>query len=180
MHVIKSTATQTPSFETCATKVMGPNGEMKVSKTVGPTTECKYQKEFYGGFQPRQLHNRLLAQFLIDTSTFPTKPSFIESYNFGVTDVTLETIVQCMNGKLNLNKNLLKINQNTNVSSDKDINGNELKLAQPERNSYSKIRGGKNFFFIQFNFPFQDYFSSYETGQSVGVAKTEEPREKTT
>ena len=25
--------------------------------------------------------------------------------------------------------------------------------------------------------PFQDYFSSYETGQSVGGAKTEEPRE---
>ena len=26
--------------------------------------------------------------------------------------------------------------------------------------------------------PFQDFFSSYETGQSVGGAKTEEPREK--
>ena len=26
--------------------------------------------------------------------------------------------------------------------------------------------------------PFQDYFSSYETGQSVGGAKTGEPREK--
>ena len=26
--------------------------------------------------------------------------------------------------------------------------------------------------------PFQDYFSSYETGQSVGGAKTREPREK--
>ena len=33
-------------------------------------------------------------------------------------------------------------------------------------------------FLIQFNVPFQDYFSSYETGQSVGGAKTEEPREK--
>ena len=28
--------------------------------------------------------------------------------------------------------------------------------------------------------PFQDYFSSYETGQSVGGAKTGEPREKNT
>ena len=27
--------------------------------------------------------------------------------------------------------------------------------------------------------PFQDYFNSYETGQSVGEAKTGEPREKT-
>ena len=27
--------------------------------------------------------------------------------------------------------------------------------------------------------PFQDYFSSYETGQSVGGAKTGEPRKKT-
>ena len=26
--------------------------------------------------------------------------------------------------------------------------------------------------------PFQDYFKSYETGQSVGGAKTGEPREK--
>ena len=38
------------------------------------------------------------------------------------------------------------------------------------------------FFFFFFNSvlrPFQDYFSSYETGQSVGGAKTGEPREKT-
>ena len=41
-----------------------------------------------------------------------------------------------------------------------------------------------SFFFLFFFFydsvlrPFQDYFSSYETGQSVGGAKTEEPREK--
>ena len=28
--------------------------------------------------------------------------------------------------------------------------------------------------------PFQDYFSSYETDQSVGGAKTEEPPRKTT
>ena len=39
------------------------------------------------------------------------------------------------------------------------------------------------FFFFFFSFysvlrPFQDYFSSYETGQSVGGAKTGEPREK--
>ena len=39
--------------------------------------------------------------------------------------------------------------------------------------------------FLQFNFffdsvlrPFQDYFSSYEMGQSVGGAKTGDPREK--
>ena len=39
---------------------------------------------------------------------------------------------------------------------------------------------GPNFYFF-FNSvlcPFQDYFSSYETGQSVGGAKTGEPREK--
>ena len=38
------------------------------------------------------------------------------------------------------------------------------------------------FYFFFFNSvlrPFQDYFSSYETGQSVGGAKTGEPREKT-
>ena len=40
------------------------------------------------------------------------------------------------------------------------------------------------FFFVVVFFnsalhPFQDYFSSYETGQSVGGAKTGEPREKT-
>ena len=37
------------------------------------------------------------------------------------------------------------------------------------------------FFFFFFNSvlrSFQDYFSSYETGQSVGGAKTGEPREK--
>ena len=37
------------------------------------------------------------------------------------------------------------------------------------------------FFFFFFNSVlrhFQDYFSSYETGQSVGGAKTGEPREK--
>ena len=35
------------------------------------------------------------------------------------------------------------------------------------------------FFFNSVLRPFQDYFSSYETGQSVGGAKTGEPREKT-
>ena len=40
------------------------------------------------------------------------------------------------------------------------------------------------FFFFCFCFsetvkrPFQDYFSSYETGQSIGGVKTGEPREK--
>ena len=34
------------------------------------------------------------------------------------------------------------------------------------------------FFFNSVLRPFQDYFSSYETGQSVGGAKTGEPREK--
>ena len=36
-----------------------------------------------------------------------------------------------------------------------------------------------DFFFYSVLRPFQDYFSSYETGQSVGGAKTGEPREKT-
>ena len=35
-----------------------------------------------------------------------------------------------------------------------------------------------DFFFNSFLRPFQDYSSSYETGQSVGGAKTGEPREK--
>ena len=35
-----------------------------------------------------------------------------------------------------------------------------------------------SFFFNSVLRPFQDYFSSYETGQSVGGAKTGEPREK--
>ena len=35
-----------------------------------------------------------------------------------------------------------------------------------------------NSFFYSVLRPFQDYFSSYETGQSVGGAKTGEPREK--
>ena len=34
-------------------------------------------------------------------------------------------------------------------------------------------------FFIQFNVPFKDYFSSYETGQTVVGVKTE-PQEKNT
>ena len=34
------------------------------------------------------------------------------------------------------------------------------------------------FFFNSVLRPFQDYFSSYETGQSVGGAKTGKPREK--
>ena len=34
----------------------------------------------------------------------------------------------------------------------------------------------KRFFFVYFNLhPFQDYFSSYETGQSVGGRKQENP-----
>ena len=97
-----STATRKPSFETCATKAIGPNNEMEMSQTVGPTTECKYQADYYGSFQPTRLHYRLLAQFKIDTSTFPSKPSYIQSYNFGVTDVILEAVSQGITGKCSL------------------------------------------------------------------------------
>ena len=53
----------------------------------------------------------------------------------------------------------------------------------PKRLSISKILAYKILFVCLFFFnsvlrPFQDYFSSYETGQSVGGAKTGEPREK--
>ena len=43
-----------------------------------------------------------------------------------------------------------------------------------------EIYYGLLFFFLNSVLrPFQDYFSSYETGQSVGGAKMGEPREKT-
>ena len=42
----------------------------------------------------------------------------------------------------------------------------------------SKTYIRKTFFLNSVLCPFQDYFSSYETGQSVGGAKTGEPREK--
>ena len=38
---------------------------------------------------------------------------------------------------------------------------------------------GLVFFFVSVLRPFQDYFSSYEMGQSVGGAKTGKAREKT-
>ena len=44
------------------------------------------------------------------------------------------------------------------------------------------MQGGKKCFgfFYSVLHPFQDYFSSYETGQSVGGAKTGEPPRKNT
>ena len=47
------------------------------------------------------LHYRLLAQFKVDASTMPAKPSFIDSYNFGVTDVILETVFRNIQGNTN-------------------------------------------------------------------------------
>ena len=44
----------------------------------------------------------------------------------------------------------------------------------------SNLLRSKDFFFNSVLRPFQDYFSSYETDQSVGGAKTVEPREKKT
>ena len=46
--------------------------------------------------------------------------------------------------------------------------------------TFSFLRDLKEFFFFLNSVlrPFQDYFSSYETGQSVGGAKTGESREK--
>ena len=44
--------------------------------------------------------------------------------------------------------------------------------------SYTDCSKYDTLFLILFLRPFQDYFSSYETGQSVGGAKTGEPREK--
>ena len=49
-------------------------------------------------------------------------------------------------------------------------------------NCHPQIKRNKVHFFFFFFYsvlrPFQDYFSSYETGESVGGAKTGEPREK--
>ena len=54
------------------------------------------------------------------------------------------------------------------------LSNGHTKLSIRSLNSWSY-----NIFFNSVLRPFQDYFSSYETGQSVGGAKTGEPREKT-
>ena len=46
------------------------------------------------------------------------------------------------------------------------------------RDLHGDLAKKKLFFFYSVLRPFQDYFSSYETGQSVGGAKTGEPQEK--
>ena len=47
------------------------------------------------------------------------------------------------------------------------------------RNEYFFVVFFSIYFFNSVLRPFQSYFRSYETGQSVGVAKTGKPREKT-
>ena len=42
----------------------------------------------------------------------------------------------------------------------------------------SSVKAHRHYYFYFFNVPFQDYLSSYETGQSVGGVKTGVPREK--
>ena len=54
------------------------------------------------------------------------------------------------------------------------VPGPAKSLTQPLRQVPSPVI----FFFNSVLRPFQDFFSSYETGQSVGGPKTGEPREK--
>ena len=84
-------------METCATAAIGPNGEKKISKTSGSTSECQYQTDFYGNYKPAIIQYNLLALFKVDASHFP-RSSYIESSNFGVTDVILQIILQGVTG----------------------------------------------------------------------------------
>lgn len=86
-----------PSFETCATQAIGPNGEKKISQTEGPTNECQYQTDFYGNYKPAIIQYDLLALYKVDASHFPSSP-YIDSSNFGVTDVSLQLILQDVTG----------------------------------------------------------------------------------
>ena len=89
-----------PTLETCATRIIGQNGEVKMSKITGPTTACQYQSDFYGNFQPVQHYLKALASFIVYTSKFPPKAGYIESYNFGITDFTVHSVVNRIGGKM--------------------------------------------------------------------------------
>ena len=89
-----------PSFETCDTRTLVLGGKMVMSKTIGNTTACQNQNDYYGNFQPDQHHFNVLVRFSVDTSTFPLKkPTYIDSFNFGITDFTVEIISRRIGGK---------------------------------------------------------------------------------
>ena len=91
-----------PTIETCAMRTIGPYGEIKMSTNTGPTTQCQYQSDFYGNFQPVQHHFKVFATYVVDTSMFPPKTGYIESYNFGITDLTVNSVLTRIGGKITL------------------------------------------------------------------------------
>ena len=87
-----------PSIETCTTLATGQNGEKKMALSSGETNECQYLQDFYGNFQPETLQYEIVASFHIDSSQFPSQPGYIDSYNFGVSDVSITTILRSATG----------------------------------------------------------------------------------
>ena len=88
-----------PTIETCATRAIGPNGEIKMSKPTGPTNECQYQSDFYGNFKPVRQYINIFASYIVETSSFPPKPSYIDSNTFGITHLTVLSVVKKIGGK---------------------------------------------------------------------------------
>ena len=69
-----------------------------MSKTTGHTTACQYQRDFYGNFQPVQQKIVISASYVVDTSTFPQKPAYIDISNFGITDYIVHSVVRKIGG----------------------------------------------------------------------------------
>jgi len=93
--------TNTPTIETCETKIVGPNGEMKRAESMTALTDCYSLADFYGNFQPRRLIFDIMAEFTVDIGN-PTKPRFISESNFGVTDTTLSINIQPVTGNTSI------------------------------------------------------------------------------
>ena len=123
------TVSDKPSFEKCATAAIGPNGEKKISKISGSTNECQYQTDFYGNYKPAIIQYNLLALFQVDASHFP-RSSYIESSNFGMTDVSLQIILQGVTGNAfdiiilffdSINYSIISISENHKMISIKYV-----------------------------------------------------------
>ena len=96
---ISVSSTKSPTIETCRTSIRGGNGELKSSGSSGPTTHCQYQIDVYGKFQPVSFTFDVTTTFIVDTSLFPTQPWFVNQYDFGITDVSLDVVKVSVTGK---------------------------------------------------------------------------------
>ncbi|OWF42246.1 Hemicentin-1 [Mizuhopecten yessoensis] len=85
-----------PNITSCSMRVTASSGASRMSPFVG-SSHCDNQQDFYGNFQIDSILTSTTFDYTIDV-THVTRPAFVVSEVFGITDVQIHTVKKTVTG----------------------------------------------------------------------------------